>query len=471
MVFREPLAFVSNFIAQLNKSISSESHHLRLSARQTLWLSFCVTAILLSNSLCWARFERLSVGKMTVAALSWMFRASKIPWEILLTHSIRTVLRQFGISEGQLVIDDSDNKRSKRTSRVAYVHKMRDKSSGGYIMGQQIVFLLLVTPKINLPVGFAFYQPDPAWKRWQKEDKRLKKAGIAKINRPAKPPRDTLYPTMQMIALNLLTHFAHYHPMIHVRCVLADALYGTQAFMQAASQIFGGVQVISQIRRNQRITTRNRSQSVQAYFTTNHGGQFKLCVRGGDTKMVTLSGARLHVDAHKTKLFVIAVRYEGEKENRYIVATDLTWRMTDIAQAYTLRWLVEVFFQDWKSHEGWCQLAKQPGVDGAYRGLLLSLLTDHSLFFHEEQKALLEHKLPACTVGSLRARVHFEALTAFIREIISCDNPEAKLEGFLAEIREFILLKPSSKHMNPFILGRMEQTPGLKHRGRNNASL
>lgn len=471
MVFREPLAFVSNFIAQINDSISSESHHHKLSARQTLWLSFCVTAILLSNSVCWARFERLSVGKMTVAALSWMFRSSKIPWEILLVHSVRMVLRQFGISEGQLVIDDSDNKRSKGTSKVAHVHKMRDKSSGGYVMGQQIVFLLLVTPKITLPVGFAFYQPDPAWKLWQKEDKRLKKAGIAKINRPKKPLRDTLYPTMQMIALNLLAQFAHNHPSVRIRCVLADALYGTKAFMQEASQIYSGVQVISQIRCNQRITTKNRSQSVHAYFTSHPGAQFNLCVRGGDTKTVTLGGARLHVDAHKTKLFVIAVRYEGEKENRYIVATDLTWRMTDIAQAYTLRWLVEVFFQDWKSHEGWCQLAKQPGVDGAYRGLLLSLLTDHSLFFHEEQKALLEHKLPASTVGSLRALIHFEALTAFIKEIISRDNPEEKLEELFAEIRRFMLLKPSSKHMNPFILGRMEQTKSLKYRDRKNASL
>jgi hypothetical protein len=36
------------------------------------------------------------------------------------------------------------------------------------------------------------------------EDKRLKKAGVAKKNRPVKPRRNVLYPTMQMIALNLL---------------------------------------------------------------------------------------------------------------------------------------------------------------------------------------------------------------------------------------------------------------------------
>ena len=36
------------------------------------------------------------------------------------------------------------------------------------------------------------------------------------------------------------------------------------------------------------------------------------------------------------------MKYEGETEYRYLVATDLTWRLTDIATAYTLRWLVGV---------------------------------------------------------------------------------------------------------------------------------
>jgi hypothetical protein len=41
----------------------------------------------------------------------------------------------------------------------------------------------------------------------------------------------------------------------------------------------------------------------------------------------------------------MALRYEGEQEDRYIVVTDTTWRMTNIAEAYTIRWLVEVFFR------------------------------------------------------------------------------------------------------------------------------
>ncbi|WP_221895208.1 hypothetical protein [Bathymodiolus japonicus methanotrophic gill symbiont] len=60
------------------------------------------------------------------------------------------------------------------------VYKQKHKGSGGYVNGQTIVLLLLVTSSITVPVGFFFYMPDPALKQWDKEDKRLKKSGIAK---------------------------------------------------------------------------------------------------------------------------------------------------------------------------------------------------------------------------------------------------------------------------------------------------
>jgi hypothetical protein len=99
---------------------------------------------------------------------------------------------------------------------------------------------------------------------------------------------------------------------------------------------------------------------------------------------------------------------------RYIVATDLSWRYLDIVQNYILRWLIEVFFEDWKLYEGWGQLAKQTGEEGSSRGLILSLLLDHRLLLHPEQTARLENNLPACTVGSLCEKSRGQALLAFI---------------------------------------------------------
>jgi hypothetical protein len=159
-------------------------------------------------------------------------------------------------------VDDTDKARSKTTRTIAHVHKLHDKASGGFIMGQNRVFLLLVSELITVPVGFAFYEPDPVQTRWAKQERALKKQGVAKRQRPPKPPRNPAYPTKLELGLCLAWQFRQYHPTIRVQCVLADALYGSAAFVDTASAIFGGIQVISQLRSNQKVRFRNRTPSV-----------------------------------------------------------------------------------------------------------------------------------------------------------------------------------------------------------------
>ncbi|WP_221900365.1 hypothetical protein [Bathymodiolus platifrons methanotrophic gill symbiont] len=163
--------------------------------------------------------------------------------------------------------------------------------------------------------------------------------------------------------------------------------------------------MISQLRKNQNIEYRGRIRSVESYFNSiNKGIEQTIRVRGGKEIKVTVSSARLKVSAHSKKRFVIALKYDGENDYRYLVATDLTWRTQDIIQAYTLRWLIEVFFEDWKLYEGWGREAKQLDEEGSSRGLILSLLFDHCLLLHPEQIARIESKLPAYTVGSLQRK-------------------------------------------------------------------
>ena len=297
------------------------------------------------------------------------------------------------------------------------------------------------------------------------KNKRLKQQGIAKKDRPQEPEKNPQYPTKQELALKLLKDFAISFPEIHVACILADALYSDKNFMNAAGMIFGqNTQVISQLRSNQIIRDKGHEKSVKTYFTSYPGVRKTIPIRGGKIQAVMLGGGRLWVKAHQKKRFVIALRYEGEQENRYIVATNTTWRMTDIAEAYTIRWLVEVFFSDWKQYEGWCQLAKQPGVEGSSRGVILSLLTDHALLLHPEQKALLKHKLPACTVGSLREQIRFDAIMSFIGQIIDSPDPGAALTESVEQVKKVIVLAPSRKHLNHRVLGRLEPTASLKYR-------
>jgi hypothetical protein len=135
-----------------------------------------------------------------------------------------------------------------------------------------------------------------------------------------------------------------------------------------------------------------------------------------------------------------------------------------MVQGYTWRWLVEVFFEDWKVHEGWGQLTTQPDEDGSCRSLILSLRLDHCLLWHPHQLARLEHKLPACTVGSLPQRTRVDSLLAVIRELILADDPSEQFTRLSQAVEEVFQLAPSKKHLHNRDLGRLESTPTLKYR-------
>jgi hypothetical protein len=464
MIIGKPAPFVRAFVEAVDDAIREHHPSHAMSATQRAWLAFCVTAVLVTNSICWARFERASLGTYSLAALSWMFRHSKIPWDKLLVASVRVILRHHDITSGHLVIDDTDNPRSKSAKALAHLYKLRDKESGGYLWGQSLVFLVLVTPKISIPVGFVFYQPAPALSAWYKQEKALKKQGVPKKQRPAKPGSNPQYPPKEQLALRLLEAFKAHHSHIRVHCIMADALYGTATFVDAAAAIFGGVQVISQIRSNQNIRVGKREQHVADYFATHPGTPQPLRIRGGQEMVATVGSARLYVCSHHTKRFIVAIKYNDEESYRYLIASDLSWRTLDIVQGHTLRWLVEVFIQDWKSYEGWSPLTKQPGEEGARQSVILSLLVDHSLFVHPDQQAQLKNNLPAYTVGSLRANVQVECLVNVIDDLVSSDHPQDKLKHFTQALHEVFAFGHSKKHMIQRQLGRLEPTPFLKYR-------
>jgi hypothetical protein len=464
MVIGKPAPFVSAFVDAVDAAIRTHQPHHALSVTQRTWLAFCLTAVLVTNSICWARFERASLGAYALAALSWMFRHSKMPWDHLLVASVRVILRHHGLASGSLVIDDTDNPRSKSAKALAYLYKLRDKASGGYLWGQSLVFLVLVTPKISLPVGVVFSQPAPELSAWYKTDKNLKKQGVPPKQRPRKPAPNPQYPTKEQLALRLLASFKAHHPDVRIHAVMADALYGTATFVDEASTLFNGVQVLSQIRSNQNIRAGTRAQHVADYFATHPGTPYRIRIRGGEEVVALVGSARLYVCAHKTKRFIVAIKYAEEETYRYLLASDLSWRTLDIVQGHTLRGLVEVFIQDWKSYEGWSQLTKQPGDEGARHSVILSLLVDHRLFLHPDQQHQLKNNLPAYTVGSLRANVQVECLVDVIDDLVSSDNPQEKLKRFTNALHEVFAFGSSKKHMNQRQLGRLEPTPYLKYR-------
>ena len=127
-----------------------------MSFAQRCWLKFCLMGVLMTNSVCWARFERIGLGNYHLGALSWMFRKTKIPWEKLFQASVGHVLERHGIKEGVLDADDSDLRRAKRTKRIHAAHKVFDKKTGGYFNGQTLVFLALVSGRVTILTSVCF---------------------------------------------------------------------------------------------------------------------------------------------------------------------------------------------------------------------------------------------------------------------------------------------------------------------------
>ena len=463
-MFANAMPFITLYISELARELHKQHPKYHLSGIKQKWLSFCLTGMLLTGTLCWASFERMGLGGYSIGALSWMFRNSKLPWPHLLQASFSALMRILHIKSGVLVLDDSDHRRAKTTTRIYGAHKIFDKKTGGYYNGQCLMFLVLVTKSVTLPIGFRFYRPDPKFRAWEKEDKRLAKEGVKASQRPKAPKPDPEYPSKNELALALIDDFHRNHPEVTITSVLADAAFGTREFMEAASSKAKCKQVISQLRENQKVMYKNKWISVKDYFSKHEGVSQTVSVRGDKTNEMTVGSARLMVKAHGTKRFVIAVKNEGEAEYRYLVAADVTWRTLDILQCYTLRWLVEVFFEDWKLYEGWPGMAKQPDEEGSLRGVILSLLLDHALIIHPEQRACLENRIPARTVGSLKRAAHGEALIAIIRSILLKTDPLRMLEELAEKIKTLFPLASSKKHMSGRDLGRQEATPSLARR-------
>jgi hypothetical protein len=463
-VLIQPLPCATTYIDQLCQALRELKASAKLSITQKVWLTTVLMGIVMTRKLNWAAFERSSLNEYRQDGLRWMFSHSKMPWESLIRASTKVLIKHYGITSGTLTIDDSDKMRSRNTTKIAHVHKVRDKSTGGYGKGQEFIFMVIVTNTVTLPVDFRFYTPDPVLSAWRQENKRLKKEKVPAKQRPKIPDPDSNYPTKETLALSMLEHFSRQFPEVNVKIITADALYGTGNFMDKSRQHFPRSQVVTQLKKNQSVCCKNgRWVSLKTYFFRNESVNVELIVRGRVSKKITMLGHRLEVKAHGKKRFVIALKYEGESEYRYLVANDLSWRAMDIARAYTLRWIVEVFIEDWKSHCGWNTLSKQQGIEGASRGVILSLLCDHMLLLHPEQSARLKNQQPGLPVGCMIERIKAEALIVTVEKIVVSDNPITAFESFSKAVVEALPDRPSSKHMAGCDLGRQEPTESLMY--------
>jgi hypothetical protein len=442
-------SFIDNYIADLSSKISLNHPSFRLSTLQRSWLGFCLTGLLLSNEINWSCYSRLGFGYYKVSALSWMFRHSKLNFELLFTQSILCILHTYGLSAGHIIFDDTDNERSKNALHIHGLGKQKDKKSGGYFLGQNIMFMLLVTDKVTLTIGFKFYENDPAWLDWKKEDTRLRAKKVDKAHRADELLRDyDKYPTKHTLCLQLTADFKANFPNFKVLSIMGDCFFGTKDWTDGMKALYDKTQIISQLKSNQLIKYQNKEYNLTNYFTQRAAISSQTIVRGGKSVRIYYSSVIATVKAHEAKRLIIAYKYEGEAEFRYIFASDMSWTPHHIIATYSLRWLVEVFISDWKKYEGWAVLTKHIGFEGSKKTLILSLLFDHCLILHPEQQARIKNNLPPATVGSLREKCIQQYLIQIIKSIIDSPNPKELLKKLVNNIDKIYVLRDSKKHLS-----------------------
>jgi len=87
MLIGDTLPFVKAYIEEVDTVLRTFDAHAGLSIYRKAWLGFCIVAIIVSDSVCWKRFERASLGRWPHARLSWAFRYAARFWRYLLQAS------------------------------------------------------------------------------------------------------------------------------------------------------------------------------------------------------------------------------------------------------------------------------------------------------------------------------------------------------------------------------------------------
>jgi len=96
MIINDSLPFIKSYVASINQVLLDQKGAKQsMSSIQCYWLSFVILGLLVTNSLCWSRFERFALKEYSASAICWMFKKAKITWELLLYASTPTPLKSW----------------------------------------------------------------------------------------------------------------------------------------------------------------------------------------------------------------------------------------------------------------------------------------------------------------------------------------------------------------------------------------
>lgn len=121
------LPCATQFIDRLDQALRQVRQAQRLTRKQRYFLAFVIFPIFLTQRLCWATVSRRSPGQYSSAVLWWMFYRSEVVWQLLLHFKFLVIIDHYGLSEGNLLIDDTRRSWCKRTKKIGKADKIREK--------------------------------------------------------------------------------------------------------------------------------------------------------------------------------------------------------------------------------------------------------------------------------------------------------------------------------------------------------
>ena len=134
------LSFITMFVQRLNDQLKTLNAGAELSKTQMLWLGFVISAIIVSNTICWEVFSRMSNKKQKADKLLGIFRRAKIQWDKLLIASTHILLERYQLTEGVLLLDDSDKTRSKNCKKYMQHTRLKTKPLGDTLSLKTLCF-------------------------------------------------------------------------------------------------------------------------------------------------------------------------------------------------------------------------------------------------------------------------------------------------------------------------------------------
>lgn len=476
-MFLQALPAATALIFSLNETILT-FQKTGLSKRQQWHLAMLLTGIVSNGTINLTRISFACFGSVSLAVFSAFIHRSSIPWVKIQFAAFLHILKNFDIKKIHLQIDDTDLGRSKRVRALFGVFRTIHKPTNGFQNAQNLVLLTACAFGVSFPVVFSFYQPDPALTKWHKEQKAsaLKKKKTGKgLKVGPKPKRSKNYPTRNQIAARLLVKVQKWLSIVEntigvkikVISISADAAYLDPILSKKVKKIFPGSQFISQIKGNQMVRNKNGQFVAAKTYFSNLGKPIASTAKLRDKeKCFEYHSARLHVKSHGRILHIIALRYEGEEEYRYLAASNLSWRTIDIIRSYSLRWLIEVGIQDCKGYCGLGRRACLQGVKGAYVSVFLSLLVDCLLLAHPDQLDLHQTGQQLYTAGSVVERLRCETNITTIKSILNSPNPKERLSQLAETLANQVenASRKSRKHIRDESIFDVGPSPQLERK-------